>query len=87
MKYIVLPVLRVLFAIVATLGIFPLAFLGEASIALWHWKKKPIKYLLDGFFNEFWTEDKDIKFPGETYWVYKNPIDYIRRKKTYVTKS
>lgn len=82
MKYIIMPVLRLLFVVVAFTIVYPIVYFFVAFEAMWHLSLKPIREVYDA---PFWAEDAWVVGLRE-YWVYQTAIDYLLRKKTFIVK-
>jgi hypothetical protein len=88
MKYIFIPIGRTIF-VLTVLIMFPLIFICVCCYSLWEWNTKEIKDLFHAMTNNFHSElDGRMSYvrPGDQYWVYPTPLDYIRGRKYYRTK-
>jgi hypothetical protein len=85
MKYMLLPIGRLLFVLIA-LFFAPFIYFFEGLLALWHWDKKYIGDVTKCYTDNFVVQPDEVK-EGQQYWYYKNPVDYLCRKKSYKIKG
>lgn len=93
MKYIFLPILRVLYIILCYLGAMPIAYVLAFMGWIWTLDTAYFKEVTRIFFkDDFHTEDlgyisyEEI-FIGYRYYVYKNPWDFLINKKSWRTTT
>lgn len=85
MKFVINPVVRVLFVIIVFI-MLPIIYIGEGMLSLWFWDKKHICAVNDCLTKHFIAQDESVNI-GEKYWVYKTPLDYILNRKSYRVKT
>lgn len=85
MKYILLPIGRFLLVVFSMLFL-PFVLFFEGLLFLWDFKKQRMIDVWNAWFGNFVVQPDEVK-EGEKYWYYKNPVDYLCRKKSYKIKG
>jgi hypothetical protein len=86
MKYILIPIGRLLYVIFALI-MLPVIYAIAGLQVLWDWDTKAFKEVTDAYTNNFHPQDDDYVKEGQQYYVYKTPLDYLKRNKTWRTKE
>ncbi len=84
MKYIIIPIVRFLYVLIAFL-FAPFLFCVFAIGALWDWDKVYFKNFGLLFTENFECESRIVNI-GEQFYIYRNPWDFLIKKKTYRTR-
>lgn len=87
MKYIVLPVCRLIYVLCCYITYIPLTLILFILIALWNFNFKHVKDMVP---ERFWEQD-DLELclmePGDKYYYYKTGWDYLIKQKSWDTIS
>lgn len=83
MKYILLPVFRLLFVVFRHLLLTLIYYSYAILFSLWNWNFDTI---IEVYQLPFLEDTIYHSVPGEMYWKYETAWDYLKQNKTYTTK-
>lgn len=82
MKYILLPIIKIIIVLFHLLVSYPIVFLYLMLIALWNFKFKTALATFKSI--RFDEQQIEGKTDVPKYWIYKTPWDYLLNKKTWI---
>lgn len=84
MKYIVIPIFKLIYVLLIYLLVMPFVFCIGLLFSLWHFDFS--------FFENYWpdnfeTQNQGYVEDGEKYYYYKTGIDYLKNNKSWSVMS